>query len=141
MHLDGSTCSESPPERISDFEPPGRVPWTSARAQTWCGVRAGSLRATEPRARGKTRGQDRKNADGIKKRHLYMYIAMYKCVFLAHRHFFLSRPRVVSRALGSLARREPVGTPASNGRPWPTSVARALAVQSRKSPRGGIRST
>ena len=39
------------------------------------------------------------------------YIHIYKCVFLAHRHFFLFRPRVFSRVLGSVARREPVRTP------------------------------
>ena len=38
-------------------------------------------------------------------------ITMYKCVFLPHRHFFLFRPRVFSRVLGSVARREPVRTP------------------------------
>ena len=36
---------------------------------------------------------------------------MYQCVFFAHRHFFLFRPRAFSRALGSVARREPARTP------------------------------
>ena len=66
---------------------------------------------------------------------------MYKLCFLAHRLFFLFRPRVFSRALGSLARREPAGTPRRKCGPWPTTVARVLRVQSRKSPRGGIPST
>ena len=39
-----------------------------------CGVRAGSLRATEPRARGKTRGRKRKKCRWAKKTHLYMYV-------------------------------------------------------------------
>ena len=38
-------------------------------------------------------------------------MTMYKCVFLALRHFFLFWPRVFSRALGSVARREPARTP------------------------------
>ena len=50
--------------------------------------------------------------------------------FLALRLFFLFRPRVVSRALGSVTRREPAGTPGRKCGPWPTSVARALEVQS-----------
>ena len=37
-------------------------------------------------------------------------ILLYKCVFLAPPHFFLFRPRVFSRALGSVARREPPRT-------------------------------
>ena len=37
-----------------------------------CGVRAGSLRATEPRARGKTRGRKRKKCRTAKKTHLYI---------------------------------------------------------------------
>ena len=36
---------------------------------------------------------------------------IYMCVFLALRHLFLFRPRVFPRALGSVARREPVRTP------------------------------
>ena len=68
-------------------------------------------------------------------------ITMYKCVFLALRHFLLFRPRVFYRALGSVARREPAGTPGRKCGLWPTSVARALGVQRRKFPRGGIPST
>ena len=34
MGLDGSTCSESLPERTCHFEPPEHVPRTSARAQS-----------------------------------------------------------------------------------------------------------
>ena len=65
----------------------------------------------------------------------------YKCVLLAHRHFFLFRPRVFSRALGSVACREPAGTTRRKCGPWPTSVARALGLQSWTSPRGGVPST
>ena len=68
-------------------------------------------------------------------------ITMCQCVFLAHRHFFLFRPRVVSRAIGSIARREPAGPPRRRCGPWPTPVARALGVQNSNSPRGGITST
>ena len=39
-----------------------------------------------------------------------IYYYVYMCVFLAHRHFVLFRPRVFSRALGSVARREPSRT-------------------------------
>ena len=42
--------------------------------------------------------------------------------FFAHRHFFLFRPRVFSRALGSRARREPARTPRRKCGPWPRSV-------------------
>ena len=42
---------------------------------------------------------------------------MYKCVFLALRHFWLFRSRVFSRALGSVARREPTLTPYASLRP------------------------
>ena len=57
-----------------------------------------------------------------------MYITVYKCVCLAYPPFFLCRPRVFSRALGSGARREPVRTPQPKCGPWPRSVARALGV-------------
>ena len=46
--------------------------------------------------------------------------------------FFLFRPRVFSRALGSGARREPARTPRRKCEPWPRSVARALEAQSRE---------
>ena len=45
---------------------------------------------------------------------LYTHIFMLLCInvfFLARRHFLLFRPRVFSRALGSVARREPARTP------------------------------
>ena len=51
---------------------------------------------------------------------------MSKCVFLALWHFFLFRPLVFSRALGSVARREPARTPRRKFGPWSMSVARAL---------------
>ena len=51
-----------------------------------------------------------------------LYIYIYKCVFLALQHFFLFRPRVLPRALGSVERREPARTPHASlgpGRgPW-----------------------
>ena len=71
----------------------------------------------------------------------FLYTAMPKYVFLAHRHFFLFRPRVFSRALVPGARREPAGAPRRKCGPWVTSVARALGIQNGKSPRGGIPST
>ena len=71
---------------------------------------------------------------------LYYYEYVQMC-FLAHRHFFLFRPRVFSHALGCVARREPALTPRRKFGPWPRSVARALEVQSSKSPRGVIPST
>ena len=47
------------------------------------------------------------------------HCTMYKCVFLALRHFCLFRSRVISRVLGSVARREPAQTPyASLGPGW-----------------------
>ena len=39
------------------------------------------------------------------------YIYMYKSVFFTLRHFFLFRPRVFPRVLGSMAHREPARTP------------------------------
>ena len=38
-------------------------------------------------------------------------VHMYKCVFYNLRHFFLFRPRVFPRVLGSVARREPARIP------------------------------
>ena len=90
-------------------------------------------KAHEVRARGLRSWDDRQLSTMI-------YI-MYKCVFLALRHFFLFRPRVFSRALGSVARREPAGTPRRKCGPWPRSVARALGVRSGMSPRRVIPST
>ena len=42
MGLDGSTCSESLPERTCHFQPPEHVPLTSAGAQT-CVLGPGGL--------------------------------------------------------------------------------------------------
>ena len=57
-----------------------------------------------------------------------------KCVFLAFRHFFLFRPRVFSRTLGSVARREPARTPHASlgpGRgPWYVLWVLKVAVPS-----------
>ena len=41
---------------------------------------------------------------------VYIYMYMYKCVFLTLRHLFLFRPRVFPRAFGPVARREPART-------------------------------
>ena len=49
-----------------------------------CGFRAVSPRATEPRARGKTRGRKRKKCRWAKKTHLYLYI----CTWSKKRLFF-----------------------------------------------------
>ena len=65
----------------------------------------------------------------------------YECSFLALRHFFLFGPRVFfscSRLRGTQETRMDLAR--KFGR-WPRSVARALGVQSGKSPRGGIPST
>ena len=72
MGLDGSTCSESLPERTCHFEPHSTChgPWLGPKLA--CGVRTGSLRATEPRARGKTRGRKRKRCRRAKKTHIYI---------------------------------------------------------------------
>ena len=78
--LDGSTCSKSSPERTCDFESQSTCHGPRPGPKLACGVRASSLRATEPRARGKTRGRKRKNADVPKKR-IYMYV--YKCCTLS----------------------------------------------------------
>ena len=59
---------------------------------------------------------------------------MNKCVLLALRHFFLFRARVFSRALGSVARREPARTPYASVGPsqgpwhvlWEFEVASSL---------------
>ena len=56
------------------------------------------------------------------------------CVYLALRHFFLHRPRVFPRALGSMAHREPARTPHPSLGPgrgpwhvlWGLKVARPL---------------
>ena len=49
------------------------------------GVRAGSLRATEPRAREKTRGRKRKKIRSTKKTHLY----------IAAREFEIEKPHLM----------------------------------------------
>ena len=59
---------------------------------------------------------------------LYRYY--YVRIYIAHRHFFLCRPRVFSRVLGSGTRREPSRTPRPKCGPWKRPVARALGVQS-----------
>ena len=68
--------------------------------------------------------------------HYYIYI----CVFLALRHFSLPASGLFScsRRRGTQGARP---DPARKFGPWPRSAARALGVQSGKSPRGGIPST
>ena len=61
--LDGSTCSESLPEGTCHFEPQSTCRGPRPGPKLACGVRAGSLRATEQRAREKTHGRNRKNAE------------------------------------------------------------------------------
>ena len=65
---------------LATFNPQSTVHGPRPGPKLACGVRASSLRATEPRARGKTRGRKRKNADVPKKR-IYMYV--YKCCTLS----------------------------------------------------------
>ena len=69
-----------------------------------------------------------------RKRTLHTYIYMYMYAFLALWYFFLFRPRVFPRALGSVARREPARTPYASWGPgrgpwyvlWGFKMARAL---------------
>ena len=84
-----------------------------------------------------------------------VHIYIYKCVFLALQHFFLFRPPVFPRALGSVARREPARTPHASlgpGRgpwhvPWGFKVASPLgegfrarrAIQAPANPRTGLK--
>ena len=70
MGLDDSTCSECLLEWASQLDPPEHVPRPGPKLAY--GVRAGSLCATEPRARGKTRGRKRKNAEGRTKHIIYI---------------------------------------------------------------------
>ena len=50
-------------------------------------VRAGSLRTTEPRARGKTRGRKRKKCRRVKTTHLYTFIYTYTYIYVyTNRH-------------------------------------------------------
>ena len=65
-----------------------------------------------------------------------MSIHIYMCFFTLQ-HFFLFRPRVFPRALGSVARPDAI----RKFGPRPRSVARALGVQSGTSARGDIPST
>ena len=71
--LDGSTCSESPPMGTCHFEPPEYGP------NLHPGVRAGSLRATEQRAREKTRGRKRKSAEVPK--NIFIHSNIYDNVY------------------------------------------------------------
>ena len=84
-----------------------------------------------------------------RRRTLYIYIN----VFFTLRHFFLFRPRVFPRALGSVARREPARTPHASLGPgrgpwhvlWGFKVASPLgeafrarrAIQALENPRTG----
>ena len=68
-------------------------------------------------------------------------ITTYRCVFSALRHFFLYRPWVFSSPLGLFGTQGVHPDPARKLGPYPRSAARALGVQTGKSPRGGILST
>ena len=72
--LDGSTCSESLPERAGDFEPPEHVPRTSARAKT-CVRGPGGLPTCHgaESTRNDPRPEEKKNAEGPKK-HIFIYV-------------------------------------------------------------------
>ena len=83
----------------------------------------------------------------------YYYLHICKRVFLALRHFFLFRPRVFPRAMGSVACREPARTPHASLGPgrspwhvlWGFEVASPLgegfrariAIQAHANPRTG----
>ena len=54
-----------------------------------CGVRAGSLRATEPRTRGKTRGRKRKKCRRAKK-HIYILVYILRNMYKVPRRDVLS---------------------------------------------------
>ena len=73
MGLDGFTCSESLPVGTWHFEPRARAT-DLGQGPNLTPLRAGSLRATEPRARDKTRARKRKKIRSAKKTHLYIVI-------------------------------------------------------------------
>ena len=58
-------------------------------------VRAGSLCATEPRARGKTRDRKRKKCRRVKKTHLYMCVSIYILIDMSF-HVFQSQGYLVA---------------------------------------------
>ena len=64
------------------------------------GVWVGSLRATVPRARGKTRGRNRKNAEGPKE-HIYIYV--YRFHHGQLKSLFNNAPPQVIRTVINLA--------------------------------------
>ena len=74
MGLDGSTCSDSLPERTCHFEPPEHVPRTSARTQT-CVRGPGGLPACHGvESTGKDpRPEEHKMPKGQKYTFIYMY--------------------------------------------------------------------
>ena len=80
MGLDGSTCSESLPERTCHFEPPEHVPRTSARAQT-CVRGPDGLPACHgaESTRKDPRPEERKMPKGQKNPfiHICIYFAIY----------------------------------------------------------------
>ena len=73
MGLDGSTWSECLPELTCYFQPQITCHGPRPGPKLADGVRVGSLCATEPRARGKTRGRKRKKCRRVKK-HIHIYV-------------------------------------------------------------------
>ena len=75
VHLDGSTRSESLPERTFHFEPPEHVPRTSARAQT-CVRGPGGLPAFHgaESTRKDPRPEEKKMLKGQKNTFIYIYV-------------------------------------------------------------------
>ena len=80
MGLDGSTCSDSLPERTCHFEPPEHVPRTSARAQT-CVRGPGGLPACHgaESTRKDPRPEEKKMSKGRQNTFIYMYISTVIC--------------------------------------------------------------
>ena len=62
------------PSGLATLNPQSTCHGTRPGSKLAYGVRVGSLRATEPRARGKPRGRKRKNAEGWKITFVYTYI-------------------------------------------------------------------
>ena len=93
MGRDGITCSQCLSVGACDFEPPERVPRTSARAQTRArGVRAGSLRGTEPRAREKGGGRRRTVCRCAKNANVFILIYIYISMLRYTYRSLLRRP-------------------------------------------------
>ena len=76
-----------PPRADVPLSPPTARATDLGRGPNFFGVRAGSLCATEPRARGKTRGRKRKKCRRVKTTHLYTFIYTYTYIYVyTNRH-------------------------------------------------------